>query len=78
MGWLTALFGMIQSGFNFFEAREENQMPRDVIKDKKSKSRACNYAERIFKIVDKYPKDNWEEKDIKKYNRLRERFDKVD
>lgn len=78
MDWITAFCNMVQSGFNFFKARSDNQLPANIIQDKKSMTKACNYAEEIIEIVDKYPKDEWSNKDIRRYNRLKKKFNKAD
>lgn len=78
MDWITAICNMIQSGFKFFEARTENQLPSDVLKDKKAMKEACNYAEEIIDIVDKYPKDEWSNKDLRRYKKLKKKFNKKD
>lgn len=78
MDFITAICNMIQSGFNFFTKRTETQMPREIIQDKKTKAKACNYAEDLIALVDKYSKDNWSARDIRKYERLKRKFNKAD
>lgn len=67
----------IKSGFSYAEKSKEHQSETQIIKDKKRLKEATNIAQKIFHITDDY-KDYFSEKDLEKYEDLREKFDKKD
>ena len=70
---LTALFDMIKQFLSTKQTELENSSTLEVVKDKKSLKRATNFIEDLLKITDKYS-STFEKKDLKKYNRLKDRF----
>lgn len=59
--------------FNYKETATERQSETNVIKKSKNKDKACNVAEEIIFIADKFIADT-DEKTQRKYARLRKKF----
>ena len=78
MDWISAVCNMVRSVFNYFTKARETEVPHEVVRSKRNANKACNYAEKIFKIVDRYPKNHWDKRDIRLYEKYRDKFDKAD
>lgn len=70
---ITAFFEMLKQFFQLREADIEHKPTSDAIKDKKTLKKATNITEQILEITDNYV-ESFEEKDAKKYERLKKRF----
>ena len=70
---LTALFEMIKQFLSTKQTEMEHSSTLEVVKDKKSLKKASNFIEDLLKITDKYT-DSFDKKDLKKYNRLKDKF----
>ena len=70
---ITAFFEMLKQFFQLREADIEHKPTSDAIKDKKTLKKASNITEQILEITDKYI-ESFEEKDAKKYEKLKKRF----
>lgn len=66
---ITALFVAIGKGLDTANSYKERQSETDVLKDKKKKAKAIEYAEKIIFLADKT-----ELADSKEYKRLRKLF----
>ena len=68
---ITAFFTALRESFTALSTCKEHQSESDLLKTKKSKSKAVNYAEQlIFYAENMYPKL----REDKKYARLRKLF----
>lgn len=68
---ITAFFTALRESFTALSTCKEHQSETDIIKTKKSKNKAVNYAEQlIFYVESKYS----DIKNDKKYARLRRLF----
>ena len=72
---LTAFFEMLKQAFSLKQTDLENKTTLDVVDDKESLKKGTDIAEEIFKITDKYTR-YFENKDLKKYNSLKKKFNK--
>lgn len=71
----------ITSLFNYCIKSKEQQCETQIVRDKKRLKRATNIAQRIFQITDRYVehhKYNFDQRDYKKYKKLRKLFDSKD
>jgi hypothetical protein len=62
----------------FFQVRQtdmENKPTLEIVKDKKDLKKATNYAEKIFRITDKYTK-YFNKTDLKNYENWKRLFEK--
>lgn len=66
---IKAIFDAINSGFTTVNTCKEHQAETDVIKTKKKKSKAIEYAEKIIFLA-----DETELKDNRTYKRYRKLF----
>ena len=68
---ITAFFTALRESFTALSTCKEHQSETDLLKTKKSKSKAVNYAEQmVFYVESKYP----DIKNDRKYARLRKLF----
>lgn len=67
---ISNLFNMISEGFKSLAICKERQSETDVLKSKRTKSKAVDYAEKLIFYVD----ENYDVADDKKYQRLRRYF----
>ena len=72
---LTAIFEMLKQAFSLKQTDLENKTTLDVVDDKESLKKGTDIAEEIFKITDKYTR-YFENKDLKKYECLKKKFNK--
>lgn len=70
---ITAFFEMLKQFFKLRETDIEHKPTTDVIKDKKTLKKATNITEQILEITDNYV-ESFDEKDAKKYEKLKKRF----
>lgn len=73
---ITAFLEMLKQFFSLRQSSIENQTTTSVIKDKKSLKKASNITEKILLITDKY-KDSFDKKDLRNYEKLKNKFLKV-
>lgn len=74
---IEAVGNAFKSVSDCFKVSKEKQCETQIIKDKKRLKEATNIAEKIFSIVDKY-KSFFSNKDLEKYEDLREDFNQKD
>lgn len=70
---ITAFFEMLKQFFELRETDIEHKPTTDAIKDKKTLKKATNITEQILEITDNYV-ESFDEKDAKKYEKLKKRF----
>lgn len=67
---LTSFFTALAEAFKSITTNKENQSETDVIKTKKTKSKAVEYAEKLIFYVD----ETYQVKEDKNYQKLRKKF----
>ena len=73
---ITALFELIKQIFGNKQTEMEHKPTLDIVKDKRQYKKATDLAELIIQITDKY-KDTFTSSDLKKYEKLKKKFLKV-
>ena len=73
---IKAFFDSISKTMNVYETKIKNQTTTEVVKDKKMLKQASNITEEILEIVDRYV-ETFEPSDIKRYNKLKKKFLRV-
>ena len=73
---IVAFFESLTQSLKTFETHILEQSTTDVLTTKKRLKKASDITEEILEVVEKY-KDNFSEKDLKKYNKLVHQFLKV-
>lgn len=73
---LKAFFDSLSKMMNVYETKIKNQTTTEVVKDKRALKKASNITEEILEITDKYC-ETFEKRDIRKYNKLKKKFLKV-
>lgn len=70
---ITAFFEMCKQALNVSQISIEHTLDRTVVKDKKNLKKACDVAEKLILLTDKY-KNFMTENDLKKYNNYKLKF----
>lgn len=70
---ITAFFEMVKQAFSTHQSSIEHTLETSVVKDKKDLKKACNQAEKLILLTDKY-KNFMTEADLKKYNNYKIKF----
>ena len=73
---IKAFFDSVAKTMSMYEEKLKNQTTTEVVKDKKMLKKASNITEEILEITDKYV-NTFDSSDVKKYNKLKKRFLKV-
>lgn len=73
---ITAFLEMLKQFFSLRQTSIENQTTTSVVKDKKCLKKASNITEKILLITDNY-KEHFDKKDLRKYEKLKKQFLKV-
>lgn len=72
----TEVIDAIEKMLEAYKTSLEEQTTTEIVKEKKDLKKASNLCEEILEIVDKY-KDTFDKKDLLRYNKLRDKFFKV-
>lgn len=72
----TEVIDAIEKMLETYKTSLEEQTTTEIVKEKKDLKKASNLCEAILEIVDKY-KDTFDKKDLLRYNKLRDKFFKV-
>ena len=70
---ITAFFEMVKQAFSTHQSGIEHTLERTVVKDKKDLKKACDQAEKLILLTDRY-KNFMTEADLKKYNNIKQKF----
>lgn len=70
---ITAFFEMCKQALNVSQTSIEHTLDRTVVKDKKNLKKACDYAEKLILLADRY-KNFMTKEDLKKYNNYKLKF----
>lgn len=73
---LQELVASIETALKTYQTTLEEKTTLEVVKEKNQLKKASDICEQILKITDKYC-DSFEEKDLYKYNKLKNKFLKV-
>lgn len=73
---IKAFFDSLSKMMNVYETKIKNQTTTEVVKDKRALKKASNITEEILEITDKYCK-TFEKRDLRKYEKLKKKFLKV-
>mgnify|MGYP003290129241 CR=1 FL=1 len=76
MNMIAAILEVIKQLLSVKQTQMTNMPILDAIKDKKNLKKASDITEKIIKIVDNYT-NNFTRKDLKEYNKLKDKFNKV-
>ena len=72
----TEVIGAFEKMLEAYKASLEEQTTTEIVKEKKDLKKASNLCEEILGITDKY-KNTFDKKDLLRYNKLRDKFFKV-
>ena len=70
---IQAFCDMMKQIFSTHQTEIEHTLDITVVRDKKNLKKACDYAEKLILITDKYI-DNMSKTDLKKYNTNKNKF----
>lgn len=70
---ITAFCEMVKQAFSTHQTSIEHTLEQTVVKDKKDLKKACDQAEKLIILMDKYKKF-MTETDLKKYNNYKTKF----
>ena len=72
----TEVIDAIEKMLETYKTSLEEQTTTEIVKEKKNLKKASNLCEEILGITDKY-KNTFDKKDLLRYNKLRDKFFKV-
>ena len=72
----TEVIDAIEKMLETYKTSLEEQTTTEIVKEKKDLKKASNLCEGILEITDKY-KNTFDKKDLLRYNKLRDKFFKV-
>ena len=72
----TEVIDAIEKMLETYKTSLEEQTTTEIVKEKKDLKKASNLCEKILEITDKY-KNTFDKKDLSRYNKLRDKFFKV-
>jgi hypothetical protein len=76
LGTIKAFFNLVSAYFKFAKAGKEHAAEISTVKDRKALKKATDIAEKIMSITDRYS-EGFSKQDLKKYEKLKEQFKKV-